>query len=326
MGAGAVAAMAQQNAEEPMADIVAGATQDPTPRVGIVVSSFKEGEDHDGTKIPGLREPMPPSAELTAAQFDAMVRKAIEVGGMKSAEFWETIEPEGWVVILTRPQADPRMVATTLSYIAEHKRGLRFTVISRLAKAGEWGGDYRKIVSDLGAKYPKLRFELVDLNSAPTVELPLPGKPSVTHSIPKVIQQCDTMISIAPLSTDPARGVSLSIANYLTLVSKPPAGDEALLDLFSYRPADLGLVGGSVGVQGDGTSIRHNVVIAGMKPVAVDSVAAAVMGFKPADLPFLALGQKLGYGAWDPDEIWTRGNQIDEAKREFKKPAGWPRG
>jgi hypothetical protein len=62
-----------------------------------------------------------------------------------------------------------------------------------------------------------------------------------------------------------------------------------------------------------------------MKAVAVDSVAASVMGFKPADLPYLALGAKRGFGSRDPDEIWTRGSDIEEARREFKKPAGWRR-
>ena len=78
-----------------------------------------------------------------------------------------------------------------------------------------------------------------------------------------------------------------------------------------------------MGCQGDGGRVHHNVLIAGEKAVAVDSIAAAVMGFKPADLPFLALGQKLGFGSWDPDEIWTRGTAIDQALREFKKPASW---
>ena len=152
-GAGAIAALAQQKKEEDVQ--VAGATQDPTPRVGIVLSSFKEGEDHDGTKIPGLSDPQPPGADLTPAQFEALVRKAIDVAGRKTAEFYEVIEPEDWVAVLTRPGADPRIVGIMISYLAEHKRGLRFTVLDRLAKAGDWGPEYPKLVSGLGAKFPR---------------------------------------------------------------------------------------------------------------------------------------------------------------------------
>lgn len=321
-GAGALAALAQDQKKEEDVQ-VAGATQDPTPRVGIVLSSFKEGEDHDGTKIPGLSDPQPPGADLTPAQFEAMVRKAIEVAGRKTAEFYEVLEPEDWVAVLTRPGADPRIVEIMITYLAEHRRGTRFTVLDRLSKAGEWEPDYPAMVGRLGAKFPKIGFELLDLGSVPTLEIPVPGRSEVSYPVPRIVQQCDKMIGVAPLATDPARGVSLSVGNYATITSKPAATDEALLDLFSYKPADFALVGGCWGVEGDGSRVHHNVVIAGEKAIAVDSIAAAVMGFKPADLPLLALGQKRGYGSWDPDEIWTRGNAIEEALREFKKPAGW---
>ena len=319
-GAGAVATLAQEQKKEEDVQ-VAGATQDPTPRVGIVLSSFKAGEDHDGTKIPGLSDPQPPGADLTPAQFEAMVRGAIDVAGRKTAQFYEVIEPEDWIAVLTRPGADPRIVEIMITYLAEHRRGLRFTVIDRLAKAGDWGQDYPKLVSGLSAKFPKIRFELLDLNSVPALEIPVPGRSEVSYGVPRIVQQCDKMISIAPLATDPARGVSLSVGNYAAITSKPVTTDDALIDLFSYKPADFALVGGSWGVEGDGSRVHHNVLIAGEKAVAVDSVAAAAMGFKPADLPFLALGQKRGFGSWDPDEIWTRGNTIEEARRDFKRPS-----
>jgi uncharacterized protein DUF362 len=320
---GSAASVLAQNQKKGEAPFVAGATQDPTPRAGIVLSNFKQAEDHDGTRIPGLSDPRPPGAVLTPTQLDAMVRKAIDVASRRTAEFYEVIEPDDWIAILTRPATDARIVGTAISYLAEQKRGLRFTVIGRLAKAGEWGPEYRKLMGDLSARFSEVRFELVDLNSAPTIELPVPDRPSATCTIPKIVQQCDRMISIAPLATDPARGVSLSIGNYAAISAKPSVTDEELIDLFSYRPADFALAGGCWGVEGDGAPVHHNVLISGMKAVAVDSVAASVMGFKPADLPFLALGQRRGFGSWGTDEIWIRGNEIEQARREFKKPAGW---
>ena len=328
MGAGAVAALAQEKAEDKKPDdaFVAGATQDPTPRVGIILSSFKEGEEDDGTKIPGLAAPQPPTADLTPAQFEAWVRRAIDLAALKHSEFFEMIEPEDWLVIKTQSRADSRIVGIAISYLAERKRGLRYTIIDRLPQGGDWPQEYRKLVSDLTAKFPKPRFELVDLNSAATAELPVADKPGVKYGIPKIVQQCDRLISIAPLATDPAMGVSLSVGNYAAIASKPVTTDEALIDVFSYRSADLALVGGCVGYEGDGTQVHYNVLISGMKAVAVDSIAASVMGYKPADLPYLAMGEKRGFGSWDPDEIWTRGNEIKEARREFKKPSGWRKG
>src|SRR5512138_2783417 len=83
LGAAAVAA-AQKKPDD---TVVASATQDTTPRVSIVLSDFKEGEDHDGTKLPGLSDRRPPSADLTSAQLDAMVRKAIDLAATRASEF-----------------------------------------------------------------------------------------------------------------------------------------------------------------------------------------------------------------------------------------------
>jgi hypothetical protein len=324
-GAGAMVAWAQQKPEEKKDEdtTIAGATQDPTPRVGILLSNFKEGEEHDGTKIPGLKDPQPPGAELTPAQFEAWVRRSIDLGSRKSAEVYQVVEPEDWMVIKTQPRADPRIVSIVVSYFAEHKRGMRFTIVDRLAQGADWAPEYPKMVSELGAKFPRIRLELLDLKSAAAADIAVADRPEVAYNLPKIIQQCDRFVTIAPLATDPKLGVSLSVGNYAGLTTKPITTDEALIDLLSYRDADLALVGGCIGYEGDGAQVHHNVLISGMKAVAVDSIAASVMGFKPADLPYLAMGQKRGYASWDPDEIWMHGSDLEEARREFKKPTGW---
>jgi len=47
------------------------------------------------------------------------------------------------------------------------------------------------------------------------------------------------------------------------------------------------------------------------------------MGFDPAGIPYLALAEKRGFGVADPDVIWIRGNDIEQARKMFRKPAGW---
>jgi hypothetical protein len=384
LGAGAGLAWAQQQKKQDDT-IIATATQDTTPRVGIVLSSFKEGEDHDGAKVPGLKDPRPPGADLTPEQLDAMVRKAIDLAALRAQEFSAVVDPEDWVVIKTHiptcygldaagaaapyipgSVTDPRIVRSVISYLAERKRGLRFTVVEGSAHwlpaerskapvdgwSTDWGGafgglSYRKMIDELAARFPGMRFEIADLNFADSIDLPVPGKalarnnPAGVYTIPKVINQCDRLISIAPLKTDAAAGVSLSVKNYLGIAPGAKYGfpkdallklgspDEVMIDLFSYRPADLAMVGGCWGIEGDGpegpgaAGVHHNLVIAGMKAVCVDAVAATIMGFDPKRLPFLALGEKKGFGDSDTDVIWTRGNDIEEARRNFKKPSRW---
>ena len=380
MGAGAALAAGQKKQEDA---IIATATQDTTPRVGIVLSSFKDGEDDDGSKIAGLADPQPPAADLTAKQLDAMVRRAIDLAATRASEFHALVDPEDWVVIKTHiptcyglgPETkdggahqpyiagsvtDPRIVRTVISYLAERKRGLRFTIVEGSSQwlpierskspvdgwSTEWGGafdglSYRKLIAELNSRFPGVRFEIADLNFADSLEMPVPGKalarnnPGGAYTIPKVIQQCDKLISVAPLKTDASSGVSLSVKNYMGIAPgskygfpkddllKLGSADEVMFDLFSYRPADLAVLGGCWGVEGDGASVHHNLAIAGMKALCVDVVAATIMGFKVEELPFLALGEKQGFGTSNVDLVWTRGNEVKDAQRAFKKPSGW---
>jgi hypothetical protein len=386
LGAAAGLALAQNKQTD---EVTATATQDTTPRVGIVLSSFKQGAEHDGTEIKGLDDPRPPDADLTSTQIDAMVRRAIDLAATRAGDFASMVEPEDWVVVKTHilscygltsetkdggaPQryipgsvTDPRIVRSVVSYLAEQKRGLRFTIVEGSAQwlpAGrskspvdgwttEWGGafdglSYRKMIEDLTRRFPKVRFEIADLNFAESIELPVPGKafarnnPSGVYSIPKVIQQCDRVISVAPMKTDSTAGVSLSVKNYLGIAPgskygfpkdgllKLGSSDEVMIDLFSYHPADFAIVGGCWGVEGDGpdgpdaSSVHHNIAIAGVKAICVDAVAASIMGFNPSGLPFLTLGDQKGFGIFEVDSIWTRGNDIDEARRNFRKPSRW---
>lgn len=82
-------------------------------------------------------------------------------------------------------------------------------------------------------------------------------------------------------------------------------------------------------MEGDGpggpgsSSVHHNIAVAGVKAICVDAVAAAIMGFNPSDQPFLTLGDRKGFGTFEIDSVWTRGSDIDEARRNFRRPSGW---
>jgi len=155
--------------------------------------------------------------------------------------------------------------------------------------------------------------------------------PSGAYCIAGTIQQCDRLISVASLKTHPRAGVALSMSNHLQTAPKSQSDklghpDDVVVDLFSLRPADYAVVGGRYGVEDSGSNsggasrVRHNVIVAGADAVAVDSVAAAVMDFDPATLPFLRLAAERGLGTWETEVIWTRGNEIEEARRPFRKP------
>lgn len=387
LGLGAGLARGQQKPREEA--VVAAASRDSTPRVGIVTSNFRGSEDHDGTKASGLADPQPMAADLTQAQIGAMVVKALELGSPIKGGLGNILGAEDWVVIkpnivscqglgretrdggahhpyLAGTVTDLRVIHALVEYMAQHKHGARITIAEG---SGEWlpverskspvdgwttdwdgafgGLSYRKMIQEFTRRYPEIKFEIIDLNFDSLVELPVPGKalarnnPAGTYAIPKTIQQCDRLISVAPLKTHSMTGVSLSMKNYFGIgpgakygfpkdgLHKLGSPDEVLIDLFSFHPADYAVVGGSWGVEADGPhapgarSVHHNVLIAGANALSVDAVAAAVMGFKPADLPYLTMAERRGFGVADADLIWTRGNDIEEARRLFQKPANW---
>jgi hypothetical protein len=261
---------------------------------------------------------------------------------------------------------DLRVVRSLIEFLVEHKCGARFTIAegpgewqprekSKAPVDGwstEWGGEfgglsYDKMIREFSRKYPKIAFDRVDLNFDESIALPLHGKalarnnPEGAYFIPKTIQQCDRIITVAPLTTDEQTGVSLSVANYRGIAPGarygfPKTGlfklgqpDEVMVDLFSYHPADYAIVGGAWGVEGGGTSdagaraVHHNVLVAGTNAISVDAVGAAIMGFEPTGVTHLAMAQRRGFGDADLGPIWIRGNEIEQARRAFRKPANW---
>jgi len=292
--------------------VSAAATRSATPRVGLITSNYRGSEEHDGTKIPGLSDPRPVDADLTPTQIEVMLFKAMDLGSPIAGGISSIITPDEWVVILAA--ADSLVVRALTQYLVEHKCGARITIA---------GLSDNKLAEDFTHRFPDILFDRIDLGHDRTVDLPVPNKPDRSYTIPKTIQQCDRLISVVPLQTDPQTGVSLTIKNYLAItqegMTSPGNPANLMLDLFAYHPADYAIAGGCWGTEG-GTSVHHNVIVAGPNALSVDAVAAGVMGFSPAELPYLSLAERRGFGVADPDVIWIRGDQIEEARRPFRKP------
>ncbi|MCC6539125.1 MAG: DUF362 domain-containing protein [Bryobacterales bacterium] len=348
--------------KKPREWVTAAASRDTAPRVGLIPSNFAGSEEMDGRKIRALAKPAALVAPLTAAQLDDMLRLAVELGGGRRGGLVTAVHREDWVLIKTSVQVcpgeagfhagavtDPRLVAGVLRYLAERGLGRRFTIVEgapcRSATLwdttwdGEFGGlSYRAIVQTMAKQYPALRYELLDLNTAPSLEMPVEGRvcagrnPQGVYHVPRVLRECDKVISLAPFATMAGPGVALSMLNYLGFApgeryGYPKLGLQALgdageiaVDYFSFHPADYAIIGGSFAAGPTGMR-RHNVIVAGTNAPAVDAVGAAVMGFESASLRHLELAVQRGYGLNDSYSIWTRGSEIEEVKAAFGKPA-----
>ncbi|MBL8236191.1 MAG: DUF362 domain-containing protein [Bryobacterales bacterium] len=346
--------------KKPREWVTAAASRDTAPRVGLIPSNFAGSEEIDGRKIRALTKPAALDSTLSAAQLDDMLRLAVELGGGRRGGLVTAMHRDDWVVIKTCVQrcpgeagfhagavTDPRLVAGVLRYLAERGLGRRFTIAEGAPCQSDalwdttWNGEfdgmsYRAIVQSLAKRHAALRFELLDLNTAPSLEMPVEGRvcagrnPQGIYHVPRVLRECDKVISLAPLGTMEGPGVALSMLNYLGFAPGARYGDskqglqalgeagEIAVDYFSFHPADYAIVGGSFAGNGSKTR-RHNVIIAGTNAPAVDAVGAAVMGLESTSIRHLELAVQRGYGLNDSYSIWTRGSEIEEVKTEFGK-------
>ncbi len=372
--AAAIAGAWQRGQAQNADTTIAGATQG-TPRVGIVLSSFSGAEDHDGTKLEGLPNPVSPESPAGDELIDAMVRKAIELGNTERGDLTRIVRRGDWVVI--KPQmaicqradgsfvpgsvADLRVVRSVAGWLAEQGRGSRITIAGAPSWPMEqtfdpwetdWDGafgktSYRQFVEELGRRYPSIQFDIADLTKDGTMALQPPsgsssGKTPAVYEFPMTLLTCDKLITVAPLSTSSSTGVSLTVGSYFGVLpsaqhvrlreDSQDSGDrhELLADLFSLRPPDYSILGGEQGLEGDGpyglgaSPVHHNLVLSGANAVAVDAVGAAIMGFDPARIKHLQLVARRGLGNADTDSVWTRGNEIEEAKHPFRPPTERP--
>jgi uncharacterized protein (DUF362 family) len=94
-----------------------------------------------------------------------------------------------------------------------------------------------------------------------------------------------------------------------------------LVALNRFVGPHVSLVDGFLGMEGEGprhgSAVKLGVVVAGTDPVAVDAVAAAVMGFDPRSIGFLALAHEAGLGTADLDAITVLGDSITKVRRRF---------
>jgi uncharacterized protein (DUF362 family) len=101
---------------------------------------------------------------------------------------------------------------------------------------------------------------------------------------------------------------------------------EVLVDLLlmqrELHPGIFSVMDGTV--CGDGAGPRTmvpvvgNVILAGADSVAIDAVAARLMGFDPMSIPYLRMSHERGLGVADPRDIALQGDDISGENLHFK--------
>ncbi|MDI6828162.1 MAG: DUF362 domain-containing protein, partial [Armatimonadota bacterium] len=101
---------------------------------------------------------------------------------------------------------------------------------------------------------------------------------------------------------------------------------EVLVDLLimqkELHPGVFAVMDGTV--CGDGAGPRtmepkiQNVILASGDSVAIDAIAAKMMGFDPMDIPYIRIATEMGLGCGNPSEIEVVGEDISGVNFGFK--------
>lgn len=155
--------------------------------------------------------------------------------------------------------------------------------------------------------------------------------------IPKVYMDADIVISVAKLKThfEYDAGVTLSLKNSMGVPPTKFYGidykeklhllglKEAIVDLNKLRKPDFVVIDGIVGGEGYGPlmvrPVNSNIVLAGIDPVAVDTVALNFMGFTLEEVPHVRLAAQEGLGISDLTKIKIVGADLDSIKMKFER-------
>ena len=167
--------------------------------------------------------------------------------------------------------------------------------------------------------------DLIDLNDDEYVVAEVPSPLALkTVRIAKTALN-SAIISVPKLKLHRMAGVTLSLKNLMGVVS--PKGQihrslgKKIADLASLVKPRLAVIDGIIGGEGHelaGRPVEMNLVIAGLDPVAVDTVGAAVMEVNPERVEHIILAAKKELGVCNLNKIKVVGEPIEKVKKKIQ--------
>ena len=167
-----------------------------------------------------------------------------------------------------------------------------------------------------------------------------------SYAVPSRLGPTDVVISIAPLKTHMFAGTTLTLKNFVGLVSGEIYGNfksaiphgslaEVICDLYSIVKKStrnvFGIISGIVGGEGVGpllpAPVPMNMVIAGHDLVAVDAVGTVVMGFDATAMGYLNTAERYNLGSMK--NIQVIGAELRDVQKAFApvpEQNRWPGG
>jgi uncharacterized protein (DUF362 family) len=187
--------------------------------------------------------------------------------------------------------------------------------------------------ADLSERYTQVNLFDSSRDEVELVELEHPHG-SLKLPLSKIYTQSPFVVSITRAKTHDSVVVTLAIKNLLVGAiqggmdnrGKIHQGKDIhwiLKELSKHVYPDLAVIDGTIGMQGrgpgSGDPIHSNWALASFDALAVDSIAAYLMGFEVEDVGYLNLIREINKGSLYPkDEIEIDGPKLDELKMNYQ--------
>lgn len=220
----------------------------------------------------------------------------------------------------------PAVLDGTLAFLRDH--GIGETIVA------EGGGD------DVTAAFGKFGYcevaarygaPLVDLNHDESRRVDVPDPIAVDHfQICQTPLSCDAIVNLPCLKVHNGEAVvTLCLKNMMGCIERKRRIEmhtgfaDKLIDLLKIVRPDVNLIDGLVGRNwGEihGEPVGMGLMLAGLDPVATDTVGAAVMGME--GVPHILRAAEHGFGVAALEDIDVRGESVDSLRRPFRR-RGW---
>lgn len=189
----------------------------------------------------------------------------------------------------------------------------------------------QKIYENLGVDKLARRYDaaLLDANLQPMcVRSSTQFRELLQVEVAEQIFDGSLVINIPVMKTHPLVDVTVAMKNMNGLLSpyyKRHFHDlnlrRAIVEYHMVLPPYLTIVDGLTGMEGmgpvEGMPVPMDLVLAGGNPVAVDAVAARIMGFDPDQIVYLRYAAQAGLGPVAEQEIEICGNPVDKVRKKF---------
>jgi uncharacterized protein (DUF362 family) len=171
-----------------------------------------------------------------------------------------------------------------------------------------------------------------------------------SYCITNTIRHCDFLIDVPVMKVHSDCGITACMKNYVGTAPREVYApsyrfsnrllhdnyavegrvDGFVADLVSFHPPDFAVVDAVRGLQYSNHNnrrqdqmVRNNFVFAGEDPVAMDALAARLLGFNPWDIEYLHMIGQRGTGTMDPAQVDVIGDDAGRLSQRWAKPKSW---